>query len=388
MSAINFLPIEEKNKALAEEKQNILAKEKAEIKLSSPVLASKPTLSSVPPPATGPVSFFKKIFGKKITPPAADSASKIPVMASGSRPVETFDPKTNNVPTKININNNPVLAAPKPVTPVTPAPPLTAPNQNLSQPSPSLPPKENKEVTVTPMAKHFIVAPAAEDKPVPKTNGQLNQIKPSAKTDLNLNDKTKHELSINLISEEGLARELNPQARLAIFLSVTCGLILIFGVIFFSFDFKVKNTMTDVMALDGQNKLLQVKIKKQMEENQAVSNLQPKLIELGKIIDKHASVSKIFKYLEDNTNLGVYYTDLTTDVLNRTLKINAVALDYTAAAEQLLLLEKDTANIESVKMTALSKEKSKSSDPDKKEEVKETVSFGLEIKFNESFFNN
>jgi Tfp pilus assembly protein PilN len=198
----------------------------------------------------------------------------------------------------------------------------------------------------------------------------------------------RQEIEINLISGEGQVKELTPRAKVLLLTAVTAGLILIFGVIFFIIDTKVKEAMAEKVTVESQITELNKKIKEAGQNSKAVSELQPQLNGLKKVLENHPQARKLFDYLEANTALGIYYTDLGVEVENGQVSLEGVALDYNQVAQQFLIFDEDQKNIKEVELSGISKKEEQLTEAQKKrgETPRELVSFSLKITLADDFF--
>jgi len=383
MSDINFLSAEEKTREALEAKQNILAKEKAEVKLSTPSPLKPVPAISATAKKPGIFASLKSIFSKK-----QNMAAPKPL------PPKPFKPYINGN----NNNNNNFAPANRPVVNGG-AVANSAPAAKAEETRGFMAPINAAAWTQNRPEKTAAAAPTPEVKPA-EINGKKEEEKKAPvvlenKSSGNFNGNIRpaflpkrQEIEINLISGEGQVKELTPRAKILLLTAVTAGLVLIFGAIFFIIDAKVKGAMAEKVAVEGQITELNQKIKEASQNSKAVSELQPQLANLKKVLDAHPQARKLFDYLEANTALGVYYTDLGVEVENRQIDLEGVALDYNQAAQQFLIFNEDQKNIKEVELSGISKKEEQLTEAQKKrgETPRDLVSFSLKITLADDFF--
>lgn len=107
------------------------------------------------------------------------------------------------------------------------------------------------------------------------------------------------------------------------------------------------------------------KIKAQISEQQAkwsiFQDLEPRLIALNTLLDKHVFILKLFEFLEQNTLKSVSYGNLTLDDAGK-LSVSVLASDLPSAARQLMIF-RESPEVVSVDATsfAILTDKDKSS---------------------------
>lgn len=384
MSDINFLPVEQQAREALEAKQNILAKERAEIRLSAPQpLKPANTNWKMGQKKPGFFGALKNIFAKKNKP-----VSPIP-----PKPFVPYSTNKQSGDNRVNVpvNDNQVknnISKPEETIKTVVTPPasgLIAPINaaawlQAAKTTPPLPAaaKESKEVEIVDLG---------EKKAEQKKEEEIKNKTKEKNFSLPLG-KARQEIEINLMTGEEQIKGMETRTKMLIFVSVTVGLILIFGGLFFFIDWKVKKTMNEKITLENNISGLRNKIKEANENNKAVSELQPQLLQLQKILDNHALAVKIFTYLEINTAVGVYYTEMKVDAVNSKIDLTGVALDYAQAAQQLLIFNEDKENVKVVEISEISKREETLTEEQKKRGLKpkELVEFGLSLTLADEFF--
>jgi hypothetical protein len=265
----------------------------------------------------------------------------------------------------------------------------------------------NSEKKKDEKSESFIVMPPAASPVAPEVSGQKQStapvppppptqpVAPAIVPEISLEkkgpalgasvSKPSSEVVINLISGTERLKELNPRTKLFIFATLTTVLFLFFGGLFLSLQAKVRRVNQEVTDLQNQESILNGKIKKLKESNATVFELQPRLENLKTVLANHLLVSKVFTYLEANTEPGVYYTDMSVDTVNNTVKLDGLALTYTAAARQLLIFTEDQTNVLKTELTGLSKEKEEVKEG-QEATARELISFGLTLTLEPNFF--
>ncbi|MDD5290378.1 MAG: hypothetical protein PHT40_04270 [Patescibacteria group bacterium] len=385
MSDVNFLPVEQQAKEALETKQNILAKERAEIKLSTPQ-PLKPAKTNLPLGQKKPGVFgaLKNIFTKKNKPVSPIPPKPFaPYSANNQMEEKRVNILVNNNQTK-NSAAEPAEAVKTATAPLSSG--LIAPinaaawSQGIkpaSLPTPNTE-KEPKEVEVVDLGEK-----KTEQK---KDEGIKNKI--GEKNFSFSTGKARQEIEINLMTGEEQVKIMEPRTKLLLFAAVTVGLILIFGGLFFVIDWKVKKTMSEKLALENNISELRNKIREANTNNKAVAELQPQLLQLQKNLDNHVLATKLFAYLESNTVMGVYYTKMEVDLVGGKVVLVGVALDYAQAAQQLLVFNKDKENIKIVEISEITKREDKITEEQKKrgQKPRELVGFGLSLTLADGFF--
>jgi hypothetical protein len=404
MTDINFLSAEQKMKEALEAKQNILAKERAEIKLSSPApLRPLPNISTQPK-KKGFLDIIKNVFAKKQKPPKPTPPT-LPTTFTAPKPVapdfnsdQQLTAK-NSIPIKeesgLNSQNFLKTATVKPA-PVQGASgfmaPINATAWAARQPQKDAGMPEN--TPPTPLAEKTVELEEMGEEKEEKKEETKTEIKTENKfggknmSSLAFGKKLRNDIEINLISGETQIKEMEPQSKILIFAAVTAGMVLIFGGIFFSIDLKIKKAMTEKLAIENMISETNQKIKEANKNNKAVTELQPQLIGLQKILDAHGQARKIFDYLEANTGVGIYYTDMGVEVASKKVDLKGVALDYNQAAGQLIIFNTDKDNIKEVQFSNLTKTEEKLSEDQEKrgEKPRELVGFGAGLTLSDDFF--
>lgn len=76
------------------------------------------------------------------------------------------------------------------------------------------------------------------------------------------------------------------------------------------------------------------------DETKNLINLYSQLVNIQGLLRSHPLPSKLFQFLENNMDAGVYYSDLNLSLSDRNLKIAGAANDYGALARQLEIFRK------------------------------------------------
>jgi Tfp pilus assembly protein PilN len=393
MSDINFLPVEQQAREALEAKQNILAKERAEIKLSTPSPLKPANINlKMGQKKSGLFGVLKNIFAKKNKPVSPLPPKPfVPYNVNNQAGDKKFNVTVNNDQNK---NNNLESSEPAKITTLPVSSGLIAPiNAAAWSQAPKLTPTPTPTTNINLEPK--MVWPTKEvemvdmdDKKMEQKKDEGNKNKMGEKSFSLATGKARQEIEINLMTGEEQIKTMEPGTKMLIFVAVTVGLILIFGGLFFYTDWKVKKTMTEKVTLENKISDLRNKIKEANENNKAVSELQPQLVQLQKILDNHALAVKLFTYLEASTVVGVYYTDMEVEVIDGKVGLTGVALDYAQAAQQLLVFNGDKENIQAVDISEITKQEDKIT---KEQEARggkprELVNFGISLTLTDGFF--
>jgi hypothetical protein len=378
MFDVNFLPEEQKIREHQEEKQNILAKENAGIKMSNPVV-SRPQKQDLSAKENKLKigGFFKKLFKKnKIEKPKAPTIAKSEMVFPGS----------NNH--KINIQVKDASLKEKAEVDK----PLIDINHMLAE-KPTVLPDIKENIQNEPKIEVVdLDNQKNNENEQTKNSPEKLPVKDSAVIDAkflnNLKEFRNRDIEINLISEESQLKEMDKTTKIMVFSAVTAGMILIFGGLFFIIGMKTKSAMNEKITLENTIVEINKKIREENQNNKAVSELQPRLNSLKQILDAHPYAGKVFDYLESNTAPGVYYDNMDVDVANKKISLQGSALDYTQAAQQILIFSNDKENIVVSEISAITKKKESVTEEEEKNGIKprEIVQFTVDLTMSDNFF--
>jgi lipopolysaccharide export LptBFGC system permease protein LptF len=98
-------------------------------------------------------------------------------------------------------------------------------------------------------------------------------------------------------------------------------------------------------SLDKQINSLSQSVNQEQQKN--LANFYSQLINVQTLLASHQNPSKLFDFLEKNTNQNVYYQSLELAAAEKTLKLTGNASDYNILVQQLELFRRDP-RVESV----------------------------------------
>ncbi|HOY56334.1 MAG TPA: hypothetical protein PLH37_02845 [bacterium] len=355
---INLLPLEERSKELEEEKERQKAREKYNPKLSSPTFVGDNRLASSSLPRKNLLARFNDWW-------------------RGRKELKQFRQAQENKMNKTVTADKPSVPAPTRVfVAAKPAAPVTWPEKKteipVSQSSPLAAPVILPPLT---MSNNPIKLP---DLPLRPSNRFTS------------GDKVPAGIDVNLASPEKWSFNLSQKSKIVI--CFFCLLLLVVGIAGKSFLLRKQIKTYQIILTNTEDKILalQEKISLTVKDNKDPLLLQAHLLKLDKKLDAHIWAHKVFDYLEANTASGVYYESVNVDTSVGSLVLNGVALDYAAAAQQVLIFNHDKKNILKVDLSDMTKQKENLEDnTDKKNHVepRELIYFSLDMLLNYDFFN-
>ncbi len=354
---INLLPPEERLKELEEEKERQKAKEKYNIKLSSPTFINDNQPTSSPLPTKNLSQRFRDWRQGRKELKQLRQAEEIKM--NKTVPIE-----------------EPFVSAPAKIfVAAKPAAPVAWPDKETKIPVNQPPSPTQPVVSVAPTANNNTIK--LPDLPLRPTNGFTSGGRVPAGID------------VNLASQEKWSFNLSHRSKIIV--CVVCFLLLVAGMIGKSLLLHRQIKTYQAILTNTEEKIttLQEKISLTSKNDKDPLVLQAHLLKLNKKLDTHIWAHKIFDFLEANTVSGVYYESINMDTFSNGLVLNGVALDYTAAAQQILVFNQDKKNILKVDLSNIAKRKEVLDDKDKKNstEPRELIYFSLDILLDYNFFN-
>ena len=184
-------------------------------------------------------------------------------------------------------------------------------------------------------------------------------------------------LDINLVPGK-IKVAMSDQRRIRIFATVVIICLLISVSVYLSINQAVNNRQAEAEKIDLETQQLKEKINDLKADSQKVGDFLSLLKEAKELISQHVFWTQAFKFLENNTLKGVYYSDMEVNSKNNSVALTANAKDYQTMAQQVLIFESLSEQVADVELSQAALKKLKSQESEEQEEI---VIFNLLLKF-------
>ncbi|HPN15276.1 MAG TPA: hypothetical protein PLF71_04155 [bacterium] len=190
------------------------------------------------------------------------------------------------------------------------------------------------EVVIRPEGKAPIVSPAAQIK---KDKARI--IPSGTKRRVRIIKKVRKPVHVSLL-DEGVVRQLqvNVPKRKFTLAFLTLFFAAVFAASFFLLNQQQASALAAQTSADSELKDLRVKIQELQKKWAVFQDLEPRLISLSDLLDKHVSTLHVFKFLEQNTLSNIHYGGFLMDNEGR-VALTVSAPSYEAAAKQLTVFQ-------------------------------------------------